>query len=512
MGSVYEAVHTRIKSKRAAVKVIHSEFAGDQSILSRFEREANAAASIGHEGIIDIYDFGHDEDGSPYLVMEFLEGRSLTDEIKLARQDGRGGIVNIDFAIYVACNVLSALGAAHEAGVVHRDLKPDNIFLVDTGASRPRVKLLDFGIARIKKTGDPEQFSLTRTGAVMGTPYFMSPEQAQGLKDQVDQRTDLWALGVLLYVCLTGRFPYDGENFAQQISRLVSTFEPAEPSVLNPKISPEFEEIILKSMCKDLDRRYSSAEQMLADLRPLADEATLSVLSLAGRRSVKRPDPEMPETLVSPSGQSVLPKTIHTPSPSSSSAFSTSALTGGITAERTGPKKSQRGLMLVLFTVVAVVVAAIVLGVALGFGGLRDGEAAAASEPSPEPVSRPSAKAPVVEQPLPTKVPVVEQPQPLPTKAPAPLRNPSLAVEANRESDVPPNPPVQEPTDPPREATSAHRETPSRDRDLPRPTPPPEVVRPRPETQPWTQPYGGINTKLPAEPLPHGSTKLGGPL
>ena len=284
MGAVYEAVHTGIKTKRAAVKVLHARFTDHTEAIARFEREAEAAASVNHEGIIDIYDRGLSRDGAPYIVMEYLDGRPLSLELKPGPDPTSVGSLKTldqDLTIYIACNVLSALAAVHRVGIVHRDLKPDNIFLISTGSDLPRVKLVDFGIARMVEVGDgTSDFTLTRTGAIMGTPYYMSPEQAFGFKDRVDSRADLWSLGVILYLCTTGRYPFDGENYNQLVARIVSDFMPAEPRVLEPEVDRALQHVILRAMCKDLDERYASAEEMLEDLRPLASATTLSTLGL----------------------------------------------------------------------------------------------------------------------------------------------------------------------------------------------------------------------------------------
>ncbi len=293
MGAVFEAVHSRIKSKRAAVKVLHGELAYRDEVVQRFEREAEAAAAIGHEGIIDVYDLGRQDDGAPYLVMELLSGRSLEDEIAEDEETGIGEPLDVSFAVFVACNALSALSAAHGEGIVHRDLKPDNVFLVETGAARPKVKLLDFGIARITEPENGRRgATLTRTGMVLGTPYFMSPEQALGRRHEIDQRTDLWAMGVILYRCLTGRYPFDGENVNQIMVEIIMDSEPAETTVLNPEVPEALEKVIARALQKDLSKRYSSAEEMLGDLRPLLAEPDRGLLDYHAVRISRPPASE----------------------------------------------------------------------------------------------------------------------------------------------------------------------------------------------------------------------------
>ena len=285
MGAVFEAVHTKIRSKRAAVKLLLPSLTENPETIARFEREAEAASAIGHEAIIDIYDLGVSSDGTPYMIMEFLRGRSLAAELDHTYENGPNATFDEELAVFVACNVLSALSATHAKGIVHRDLKPDNIFLVETSAEMPRVKLLDFGIARFLEpasaVGDGR--CLTKTGITMGTPDFMSPEQAVGEPREVDHQSDIWAVGVILYLSLTDSYPYESTNYNQLVYKLISDFEPPAPSTLNPAITPALEQIILRAMRKDRNERYASAAEMLDALRPLASAATLSVLAISER-------------------------------------------------------------------------------------------------------------------------------------------------------------------------------------------------------------------------------------
>ncbi|MBN1774275.1 MAG: serine/threonine protein kinase [Deltaproteobacteria bacterium] len=203
MGEVYEAQHTII-GRRCAVKFLHPEMARQAEVVTRFVREAQAASAIGHRGIIDIYDVGTTPDGAPYLVMEFLEGASLGGRLETS------GRLPVHTAVEIVAQVLSALRVAHQRGIVHRDLKPDNIYLVESPGSPMVVKLLDFGISKMTVVGDGQQ-RMTQTGAVLGTPVYMSPEQAAGRSD-ADHRLDIYAMGVILFELLTGRLPYGGTN------------------------------------------------------------------------------------------------------------------------------------------------------------------------------------------------------------------------------------------------------------------------------------------------------------
>jgi len=205
MGAIFRA-RTQTTGRPVAIKFLHPDHARDGESLARFHQEAHVATSIGHPGIVEVLDVGVNEQGAPFLVMELLEGQSFAALRRPHEQLGVGLVA------YVACSVLSALGAAHRAGVVHRDLKPENVFLVDRAGAMPAVKLLDFGISRVLKVEQGPPVRLTQTGTILGTPFYMSPEQAQGQGD-VDHRADLYAMGVMLYEALTGQLPIEAKNY-----------------------------------------------------------------------------------------------------------------------------------------------------------------------------------------------------------------------------------------------------------------------------------------------------------
>lgn len=261
MGKVFEAVHEDI-GKRVALKFLLAEYITDQKAVSRLQREARTAAAAGHHGIVDIHDIGVAEDGSPYLVMELLHGQSLGDLLE------RSGALDISTSAYVVCHVLSALSAAHGAGIVHRDLKPDNIFLIETGAAVFDVKLLDFGISRI--TGESvtldQSMRLTRTGTIVGTPLYMSPEQAKGRRD-LDHRIDVYATGVILYECVTGALPFEADNYNALIAKVI-TEDPPDPTLMRPDLPSALEKIILRALSKERDKRYQTAVDMFEELAP----------------------------------------------------------------------------------------------------------------------------------------------------------------------------------------------------------------------------------------------------
>ncbi len=270
MGTVYEARNIAI-GKRVAVKILLPCLAQNKDLVKRFHNEARAAAAVGHPGIINVCDLGQAEDGSPYLVMEYLDGQNLESLLEIQ------GKLDLAFTAYMACQILSGLSAVHNKGVVHRDLKPDNIFLVDVGRSLPEIKLIDFGISKFT---DPAvaNAKLTETGTFLGTPHYMSPEHARGSKD-LDQRTDIYSLGTILFRCMTGQMPFEGDNYNQILTKIVSERAP-RPSDVLPSISPAFEAVILRAMSPDREQRFESADAFLSELLPFVDERAKDQLLL----------------------------------------------------------------------------------------------------------------------------------------------------------------------------------------------------------------------------------------
>ncbi len=253
MGAVYLGTHTQLR-KRVAIKVLNPQLNNPQ-MIERFHREAITASQIGHEGIAQVTDIGTSAENEPFLVMEYLEGESLASRIRNA------GVLPIELAAELACSILSPLGAAHAAGIVHRDLKPDNVFLVRQSRGE-MVKLLDFGISRAQ--GLEGEFRLTTTGLVLGTPYYMSPEQARG-DTNITYAADIYALGVILYEMLVGRVPINADNYNQLMYK-VMTGDYTPPRTLRPEIPVELENIILATMSIEPEQRPGSAatlEQLL---------------------------------------------------------------------------------------------------------------------------------------------------------------------------------------------------------------------------------------------------------
>ena len=259
MGSVYEAEHTRI-SRRLAVKVLHDELGRRPQAVERFLREARAASAIGHRNIIDVQDIGATTDGTHFMVLELLEGESLSSFIK------QRGSVPPEQAVAITLQVLSGLQAAHAKGIIHRDLKPHNVFLARDAGGRFEVKILDFGVSKLT-SGDTSDMALTRTGAVVGTPLYMSPEQARGEKD-IDERTDIWAVGVMLYQMLSGKLPFQGESYNELISRIL--LEPVPPLTAEaPHLPPGLVAVVDIALAKERTARYRDAGRFSLELSAL---------------------------------------------------------------------------------------------------------------------------------------------------------------------------------------------------------------------------------------------------
>jgi serine/threonine-protein kinase len=277
MGTVYEAEHILI-SWHVALKILSQEFVADPDVVERFFLEATSASAIGHPNIVEIYDVGREDDKTVYIVMELLKGTSLADRIDAETR------LDPTAAAAIAVQVLSALCAAHGMGIVHRDLKAANVFLAVDSRDRQEVKLLDFGIAKIGRIGAPG-FGLTQDGLVMGTPFYVSPEQARGAND-LDARIDIWGVGVMLYEMLTGTLPYDGENYNELLSRILLE-EPRPMLEIVPELPPELVAIVEKAMQKDRNNRYASAEAMLDSLTPFVAHAAQDLLSSAVLKTIK---------------------------------------------------------------------------------------------------------------------------------------------------------------------------------------------------------------------------------
>ena len=252
MGKVYEAQHLRLGHRKVSVKVLHPEFARDRDVVSRFQREAESASAITHPNVLEVYDVDTTADGRPFMVGEFLVGEELGDHLE------RVGRVEINQTVRLVRQVCQALIAAHEKGIVHRDMKPENVFMI-AREGMAHVKVIDFGISK-SGTG---QTHLTRTGMIIGTPAYMAPEQARG--DKVDARADIYATGALLYTMLTGQRPFDSDDPTATLT-LVLTEEPKRPRELHGEIPEGLELVVQRAMAKNPADRYQTMSELDAAL------------------------------------------------------------------------------------------------------------------------------------------------------------------------------------------------------------------------------------------------------
>ncbi len=259
MADVYLAEDQEL-GRRVAIKILNDRHANDDQFIERFRREAKNAAALNHPNIVSIYDRGNAEN-TYYIAMEFLDGRTLKELIV-----GRGA-APVNVAIEYTRQILSALRFAHRHGIVHRDIKPHNVLVDGEG----RVKVTDFGIARAGTS------QMTETGSIVGTAQYLSPEQARG--GEVDQRSDLYSLGVVLYELLTGKTPFDGDTPVEIAMKHLSN-APKPPSKLRPDIPPELDMIVLRALAKNPDDRYQSADEMEADLERVARGAPVAAATV----------------------------------------------------------------------------------------------------------------------------------------------------------------------------------------------------------------------------------------
>jgi serine/threonine-protein kinase len=293
MGAVYEAEHLGL-GKRVAIKFVDPEFATDDKVVARFAREARAMSAIESAHIVTVFDAGT-EDGRPYLVMELLRGEDLGQRLRRTQR------VPVPEAMHLVAQVLKGLARAHAAGIVHRDLKPDNVFVLKHDTDPLFAKIVDFGVSKIERPrSTTSPLALTGRGTVLGTPFYMSPEQAQASSD-VDGRADLYSVGAILFECLTGRPPHTGESYEQVILSICMREAPSV-RVFNPSVSAEVAAFVARSLVRDRSLRFASAERMLAALHEVAPEERARVPLDPAAATLMSPGGAVPEVTVLDSG------------------------------------------------------------------------------------------------------------------------------------------------------------------------------------------------------------------
>jgi serine/threonine-protein kinase len=416
MGAVWAAQHRRLPGKRVAVKVLLGATTDPES-LARFKREAEIASRIGHPNIIEVLDFHTLPSGTPYMILEYLDGESLASRL-------RRGPIGLEEALEIARQVGSALHAAHRAEVVHRDLKPDNIFLVPSeagGTVADRVKVLDFGISKIRGSSTVQ----TQESALLGTPQYMSPEQAYGKNRTIDGRTDVWALGTIVYEMLVGAPAFSGETLAQVILSIVN--DPAPSLNGRPGVPPNVVKAVDRALQKEIEQRWPDVGSFIAEL-------TGRPLQTLDRRAKADPAIDPLGSTVAPSSQTPSPAAAASMAHASTQAAAISIGTqprGEVVAvpptHRVGaPSSSKAALIGGIAAAVAAAVAAVVFVM---------------HKPADKPVDHPVTAAPqsptppvVVAQPPP---PVGTLPPPQPPQ-PVVVATPGKTPHAGKAEELPP--------------------------------------------------------------------------
>jgi len=412
MGTVYTAQHALL-GKSAAIKVLRPEFSGNKDIVNRFFNEAKATTSIKHPGIVEVWDYGYLPSGDGYIVMEFLEGMTLARRLK------RGGRFQEGSAAMLIRTVCSGLAAAHDKGIVHRDLKPDNLFLIADPESPlgERVKILDFGIAKLTDIGLAG--TATKTGAVMGTPTYMSPEQCKGTGD-IDHRADLYSLGCILYEMICGRPPFAKAGSGELIGAHLH-IAPDPPSKHEPGVSAAMERLILALLAKEPQDRPASAPVLARQLAAIASEhgfapvssPSLPVVNIA---ALAQPMPPLPDDHP-PLESRFVPDVEVTPEPGATTVSDDpTTLSGAAQSKQIGERPKRRGVRAAL--------AVVVVGGAAALALLYLPGATTSTTSSPAmsitPVASPAAIAPPAPTPPPAApTPPIVSPEPPPVTAPA---------------------------------------------------------------------------------------------
>jgi len=379
MGAVFQATNLSI-GKRVALKFLDRDAARDRDAFERFQREARAASVVESAHIVQLFDSGTAEDGRPFLVMELLAGEDLRSRLKREQK------LPVELAIGVVKQILRALVRAHAAGIVHRDLKPDNVFLCERDDGALFVKIVDFGISKLTLASSLD--TLTRRGTVLGTAYYMSPEQAQAFPD-VDGRTDLFSAGAILFECLSGRPPHTGPTY-ESVLVAICTKDAPDLRELEPALPEELARIVARALSREREHRFRSADEFLAALtRFLPTPVDQADSSARPRASVEAGAPDAP-ALSSTSRTQIGLQRARSWVAGGAAVLLGFALTAFWMGQRRAPEPASRETIRTAAAAVA--------------PALPVAEAAASSEPSARPESQ---KAPLVSEPANSAAPAV---------------------------------------------------------------------------------------------------------
>jgi serine/threonine-protein kinase len=418
MGAVYEGENALIR-RRVAIKVLHADGADNGEIIRRFEREAQAAGEIGNDHIMEVLDLGSLENGDRYMVMEYLDGETLAQRIE------RFGRLTPHQVAPLASQFLTALVSAHAAGIIHRDLKPENIFILRTKAGRTDfVKLIDFGVSKFSRPFKEGEHRMTRANAVLGTPCYMSPEQARGAAE-TDVRSDIYSCGVILFEAVTGRLPFEGDSFNDLMFKIALT---DAPSVLEyaPMLDARFADLVGRACARDPNARFPTAQEFLDAVEAWARE-----------------NPSDDAAAVRSSGAHAAPSSAHKNVPTlspgddvSAAALATNtdkswARSSGDSAARPGARRRR-----------AIVAGAIGLGALILLGATMSRSRPSATV-APLPAPPPPAVLPAPAAAGPAPIAAAAQPQsltPIATAAPDPSPSPGATPAGHHKVDAAPKP------------------------------------------------------------------------